>query len=191
MPATDVPDFRPALGQRVRALRTERGLSTRALAAVVGVTSGFISQIENGQVTPSLATLFRLTAELGVSMGELFDAVPHPANGRLLRASERTVLEPIAGVRDQVLSLDPTRQIEVTLLEIDPGAATGEEPSTHGAQAEFVLVLEGALEVLLGETTYELDVGDALTFSGDVPHRYVNRTDAVTRAIWASTPASF
>src|SRR4051794_828991 len=105
MPVPDVPDFRPALGQRVRALRAERGLSTRALAAAVGVTSGFISQIENGQVTPSLAPLFRLTAELGVSMGELFDAVPQPANGRVLRASERTVVEPTAGVRDQVLSL--------------------------------------------------------------------------------------
>src|SRR4051794_4020568 len=106
--AAALEGIRSELGRRVRELREQRGLSMRALAAEVGVTSGFVSQIENGQVAPSLTTLYRLTDALGVGMSELFDAVPRPERARLLRAAERAVIEAIPGIRDEVLSLDST-----------------------------------------------------------------------------------
>jgi transcriptional regulator with XRE-family HTH domain len=184
-------DVRLELGQRVRELRELRQLSTRALGAAVGVTSGFISQIENGRVAPSLATLFRLTAALGVGMSELFDAVPRPERPTLLRAAERTAFEAIPGIRDAVLTIDATRQLEVSLIELDAGAATGDEPTTHGAAVGFVTVLEGTLEVQVADETFFLDAGDALTFGGATPHRFRNGGSETARVLWASTPASF
>jgi quercetin dioxygenase-like cupin family protein len=124
-------------------------------------------------------------------MSELFDAVPCPASGRLLRASERTVLEAVPGMRDQVLSLDPAKQLDVILIEMAPGANADGEAETHGTQTEFVLVLEGTLNVQLGETSYEMHADDALTFSGDVPHRIANLGATTTRIMWVSTPGAF
>jgi transcriptional regulator with XRE-family HTH domain len=183
--------MRAALGARVRELRTEQGETTRSLAAAVGVTSGFISQVENGQTTPSLATLLRLAAKLGVGMGELFDALPTPGDGRILRRSERTTIEPAPGLRDQVLTLDPSRRLEVVQSELAPGAETNHEPHTHGAEVEFVLVLSGELEVELDGTRYRLDAGDAVTFPGDTLHRFANPGSETARIVWASSPASF
>jgi transcriptional regulator with XRE-family HTH domain len=163
----------------------------RSLATDIGVTSGFISQIENGQVAPSLATLHRLANAFGVGISELFDAVPRPERPSLLRAVERRSFEVAPGVRDELLSLDPTEQLEVSTIEFAPGAASSDEQVTHGAAVEFVLVLEGMLEVDVAEETFRLGGGDALTFGGDAPHRFRNRSDGFTRVLWASAPASF
>jgi transcriptional regulator with XRE-family HTH domain len=187
----EIDGIRSGLGRRVRDLRDQRGLSMRALASAVGVTSGFISQIENGQVTPSLTTLYALSGALEVGMYELFGGVPHPERASVLRLDEREMIEPVPGLRDAQLSLDPTKQLQVALIEFDAGAVSSAEPATHGAVVEFMTVLEGELEVQVGAETFALGTGDSLTFSGSVPHRFRNRGDRDARVLWASTPASF
>jgi transcriptional regulator with XRE-family HTH domain len=184
-------EIRTELGQRVRELREQRGLSMRGLAAVVGVTSGFISQIENGQVAPSLTTLHGLATALDVGISELFGALPRPEHATLLRAAERKAFEVAPGVRDEVLSLDPTKQLEVSTIEFAAGATSSDEQTKHGAAVEFVIVLEGTLEIEVADETFRLGPGDALTFGGDIPHRFRNSSKQVTRVLWASAPASF
>ena len=63
------------LGERIRQLRTGRGLSVRTLAATTGFSPSFISQVEHGQVSPSIASLERIATALGVTLGGLFHAV--------------------------------------------------------------------------------------------------------------------
>jgi transcriptional regulator with XRE-family HTH domain len=190
-PAPDTDLMRQALGRHVRRLRAARSLTIRALATQADVTSGFISQVENGQVTPSIPTLYRIAGALGVRMSELFDALPSPSHERVLARSERTVIEAAPGTRDEILSLDPSRQLEVVLSELEPGTGTGPELSTHGAAVEFVYVLEGELVVEVPHAVYRLGPTDALTFSGEMPHAMRNGGDTLARFFWASTPASF
>jgi transcriptional regulator with XRE-family HTH domain len=184
-----LPELRTELGRSLRAARLERGLSTRALAAAIGVTSGFVSQVENGRVMPSVATLVAIAGHLGVRVGDLFDATP-VAHG-LLRREDRKTYEANAGVRDEVVSVDPTERLEVVVGYIEPGAGSGEELFTHSADTECVLVIHGTLDVFLDQETYSLRDGDALTFSGDVPHGYRNTGDAVAEVVWTMTPATY
>jgi transcriptional regulator with XRE-family HTH domain len=183
--------LRTALGERVRRLRRARGLTARALAGDAGVTASFISQIENGQVMPSVATLFRIAGGLGTTMGDLFDAVPVPEHQRVLRHAERRTLETAPGLHEQIVSLDATRQLEVVCSEVEPGGGTGPDMNTHGTAVEFIAVLEGELEVRLEDASYRLAAGDTITFSGHVPHGVANPGRRVARIMWASTPASF
>src|SRR5215831_8804773 len=69
------------IGPRLRAQREYVGLSLRELARRIGVSASLVSQIERDRVNPSVSTLYALARELGVSMGDLFDA-DDPASAR-------------------------------------------------------------------------------------------------------------
>jgi transcriptional regulator with XRE-family HTH domain len=182
-------EIRIGVGRKLRELRTARRLTVRALAASVGVTSGFISQIENGQVLPSVATLVSLAGALGVQVGELFDGLPQTSH-QVVRREERTRYEVNPGLVDEVLSRDATRELEVLLRYHEPGTGSG-ELYTHGTKVEFALVLKGKIEFRLGDETFELGEGDAITLSGDIPAGSVNRGKVPALVLWAMTPAAY
>lgn len=186
----DPTAVRQALGGRVRALRVERNLSVRALADESSVSAGFISQIENGHVMPSVTTLIRLASALSTRVGDLFDQLG--ASGQVVRADERpTYSLKEQGVRDEVLSADGSGELEVLRSVIDPGASTGPEPYTHGTRVEVVHVLAGQIEIRLGTATQVLETGDSITFSGDIPHGIANHGDVSAELIWITTPAGY
>lgn len=76
----------------VRRLREARGLSVRTLASKCGFSASFISQVELGQASPSIASLDRIAAALGVTLGEFFQAVT-PSGPSIIRAAERQVMQ--------------------------------------------------------------------------------------------------
>ena len=186
----NLPEVRANLGSTVRTLRKERKLTVRALAASTGVTSGFISQLEHGRVMPSVATLVKLADVLDAHVGDLFN-VRLPRT-RIVRHDSRPRFEyPDLGVLDEIVSADPNEKLEVLLGYIKSSGGSGDELYTHGAESEFVMVLSGELELLLGDERHLLAKGDAITFSGDIPHGYVNRGSETVEVVWVMTPASY
>lgn len=186
----DLARVRTALGQTIKELRQARGLTTRKLASTIGVSPGFISQIENTQAMPSVPTLLSLADAFGLLIGDLFHA---PIGTRqVVRRHERPAFDyPSLGLRDELLSSDPTGKLEVLIGYVEPGKGSGNELYTHGADTEFVLVLEGKLQVFLGADSHILEESDCVTFAGDIPHGYVNPGDTTARVIWVYTPASY
>lgn len=182
--------IRLALGVRLRTLRRERELSVRALADAAGVSAGFLSQVENGHVMPSVATLIKVASALSTRVGDLFDQLNAPS--RVIRAGERPAY-PFSehGVRDEILSADATGEIEVLLSTIEPGSSTGTEAYTHGTRVEVVHVISGEIDVKLGDEVTRLGPGDSITFSGDIPHGAANPGTAPAELIWITTPAGY
>src|SRR4051794_25186323 len=86
--ADDTAAVQLALGKRVSETRRRRNLTGRDLAELADLTPGYISQLEHGQVTPSVGTLIRLGKALGMSLSSLFDA-HEPAAGRVITREER------------------------------------------------------------------------------------------------------
>jgi transcriptional regulator with XRE-family HTH domain len=186
--AGELDRLRISIGLRLRELRSAQGMSVRTLARKVGLTSGFISQIENGRQMPSIATLVRLCAALDIEVGDMFDE--SAAHGRVVRPADRTVYSWERGVRDEVVSADSTKTLEMLCSTFAPGGTTG-EPFTHGSEIEVAFVIEGILRVSVGDNLYELQTGDALTFSGGLPHSVSNPGTEQARVIWALTPGTF
>lgn len=181
---------REGLGREVRRLRKKARLNGRQLAEQAGITPGFVSQLEQGQATPSVATLLKISFVLGVSIGELFEATQ--SVDPVVRAAERpTYPFPDAGFTDERVSTDPTGQLQVLTSTISAGGGSGVDLYTHGARVEFVLVVEGNLELHLGDDTHLLNEGDAATFSGDTPHGYRNPGPGDTQVVWVMTPATY
>lgn len=178
------------LATRIRSFRRARGLTIAALAKEVGVTAAMASQIERGVTNPSMSTLVRIAGALKVSIAQLFE-VTNP-EGVVVRAKDRrTIRYPQLDIADEVISSDPTGQLQVLESWIGPGRSSGPDLSSHGAEVECIIVLEGALDLLVGSKRYELGAGDTLTFQGELPHGFANPTQEPTRIIWVMTPATF
>jgi transcriptional regulator with XRE-family HTH domain len=168
------------LGSRLRALRQERALPQRALAERAGVSPNAISLIERDEISPSVATLQRLAAALGVRMSYFFDA-----------STEASVVYSRAGTRTQVagggLIIEGigarlrNQQLEPFHLTLAPNADAGEHV-VHTGQ-EFVCCYRGYVEYEIDGTTYMLTAGDFLLFEASLPHYWRNPTEETAELI--------
>src|SRR5579883_2064550 len=159
------------LAASLRALREEHGLTIGALAKQTGLSKSTISMIEAGTANPSLEVLWRLTQALSVPLGALLGAEQRPAP-RVVRAGEGTVVASESGARVRLLLAQP-RLYRTEVYELSLGREEGYISSAHAVGTEeFLLCLEGHLEVGPLEQEAHLEPGDALWCVADQSHRY-------------------
>ncbi|HKR67372.1 MAG TPA: XRE family transcriptional regulator [Streptosporangiaceae bacterium] len=188
--ASDSADDPDQLGATVRAHREQRGLTIASLARSVGVSAAAVSQIESGAVQPSLTTLRKLAASLGIPVFRFF--LPDESDAvKVIRRSERkTIRMPKSGVRYQLLTPSLRGQLEVMELTLGPGEESAAELLSHAGEECFV-VLSGEAALELNDATVILRAGDSATFQGGIPHRLRNVGANDVVAISAITPPSF
>ena len=178
------------IGARVRELRTQKNLTARLLADGADVTPSFISQLERGQVMPSIPTLIRIAAALDVRVTRLLEPAPRPTRFVGL-ADRRPYRDSDHKFSEAVISSDETNLLEVAWSRIDPGGGTGDELYTHGSQAECAYVLFGQVEIRVANESYTMTVGDCLTIPGGLPHGCWNRSSEPAELLWMHSPASY
>jgi transcriptional regulator with XRE-family HTH domain len=176
-----MPDTDFSLGIRVRGLRKERALSQRELADQADLSPNAISLIERDEISPSVATLQRLAAALGVKMSYFFESA---TGARILhfRPSQRPVIRG-AGLTIEGLGarLDG-QQMEPFFITLAPHADMGAGHVVHTGH-EFVCCLAGRLCYEIDGVPYLLEPGDFLLFEADLPHRWGNPGDAEARLV--------
>ena len=155
----------------LHALREEKGLTIGALAKLTRLSKSTISTIEAGTANPSLEVLWRLTQALGVPLSALLGAQQRP-EPHVIRAGEGTVVASESGARLRLL-LAQARQHRTEVYELSLGKEEGYVSAAHAVETEeFLLCLEGSLEVgPLGQEVH-LEPGDAIWFVADQPHGY-------------------
>jgi DNA-binding transcriptional MerR regulator/quercetin dioxygenase-like cupin family protein len=184
----DGPVDAPQLpGQRFRRLRVHRGISLARVARATGVSVGFLSALERGQMHCSVATLRRIARFYRISIMSLVDT-----NGEaqhLVRPEHRKILETSPGVRMELLAWGNTA-MEPHLFRIKPGGGSGESYAHEGE--EFLHVLRGEFEIWLNKQEhYVLKSGDSLYFQSSTPHRWQNSGRSETWVLWVNTPPTF
>jgi transcriptional regulator with XRE-family HTH domain len=180
------------IARRVRDLRQAQGLSLDALAARCAVSRSMISLIERGESSPTAVVLERLATGLQVPLASLFDA-PEPSPSPVARAAEQPLWrDPHSGyVRRNVSPAGTDSPIRIVEVAFPPRAQvayeTGaREPTVH----QQIWVLEGSIEVTLGDETHRLNAGDCLAHRLDRPVAYRNPTRATAHyaVVIVSTP---
>src|SRR5258705_11280423 len=161
------------LGARIRTRRLARRATLRELSASAAVTESFLSQVERGVASPSIASVQRIARALDTSIAELF-ATDERA-GTVVRVDDRRkIVYQGLGAVDEFLTRGTDGRLQVIHSTIQPGAGTGAEAYTHDSDEEVVVVLEGSLDLWVGAEHYRLETGDAVTHSSRVPHRNTN-----------------
>ncbi|HKE09325.1 MAG TPA: cupin domain-containing protein [Candidatus Acidoferrum sp.] len=174
-------------GQRFRRLRLRRNLSLAQVARATGVSVGFLSSLERGQMRCSIGTLRRIARYYKTNIISLFET-----NGeaqRLVRPSDRKVLETSRDVRMELLAWGNTA-MEPHLFRVKPGGGSGDSYAHDGE--EFLHVLRGEFELWLhNEGHYRLKEGDSLYFESSTPHRWKNPGRSEAWILWVNTPPTF
>ena len=164
-----------SVGERVRQVRDKRRLSLEDVSQRTGIDVSMLSQIEEGAVAPPLGTIIKLAKALEMRMG-YFISGEEDRPYTIVRHSDRKVVSRYDSKKAKYYgyeyeSLAPhkkERHMEPFLVTLEP-AETEEERSTHDGQ-EFIFVLQGQMEVRLGEELHVLDPGDAIYYDSTVPH---------------------
>ncbi|MCG5213184.1 XRE family transcriptional regulator [Streptosporangium sp. KLBMP 9127] len=176
----------PDLGPRVREIRKRRRFSLTEGAQRAGLTKGFLSRFERGQVSISVASLLRLCAALDLDVAELFG----DPGGSLVRAESRPRVQFGGnGMTEFQLTPKDEQRLQVLLSVIEPGGGSGQEPYTLPVDIEFVHVLGGELAVDAGGEEITLAEGDAFLFPGNCPHTFINRGGVAAKVLWVLSPA--
>jgi transcriptional regulator with XRE-family HTH domain len=163
------------LGERVRVLRRERGMTLEVLAGRSGVSRAMISKLERGEKNPTLVVAAKVAEGLGVSLSQLVGVEEKREVVVVPKERRMVVRDPDTGFERQLLS--PSfggRGIEFIKNVVPRGSGSGEFPPHRRGVEEYVVVERGRLRAILGGEEYLLEEGDALYFEADVPHRFDN-----------------
>jgi transcriptional regulator with XRE-family HTH domain len=204
----DHPTGRPALSvvdddvpRRLRAERERRGISLRELARRLGISASAISQIETGRARPSVATLWAIVTELGMSLDDLFapaeaaggdgvapGADPHAGRAAgvpVVSAESREALRLATGVRWERLTATADPDVDFIWVVYDVGGSSSPDDGfIRHAGHEYGLVLSGRLEVTVGFDTRVLGPGDSIDFESTTPPRLRNAGDEPVTGVW-------
>ena len=171
--------MRERIGEQVRAGRIAAGLSQAELARRIGVTPSALSQVERGRHGLSGDTLTRLWATLGIPFGPTASLSPLPY--RLARRGARQLVAPAPGLSGEIILQAPSG-LGVHELTF-PAGGSGRRPF-ETKQPELLLVLEGVLELQLGQETHTLQQGDAILLTTQPVTGWRNPAREPARALW-------
>jgi transcriptional regulator with XRE-family HTH domain len=185
------------IGARLKAMRSASALSQRQLAERAGVPHAQISNVEKNKVSPSVGTLRKILGGLGVGMADFFEPERQLPAGPFFRADElvdltsKVAASAIGGGSGRMTfrQIGDARAVNLQILHevYEPHADTGETRLQH-ASSEGGYVIEGELEVTVGQEVRILKAGESYLFDSRIPHRFRNVSAGRTVVISACTP---
>jgi transcriptional regulator with XRE-family HTH domain len=177
------------VGEKIKALREQKGFSLKQVADLTGFSTALLSQMENHLVSPSLGTIIKLAGAFGVRVGDfLGETEGEPFT--IVRRDERRKVSRFAskdGVRygysyESLGFEKKDRHMEPFIVTLEPATVKTSKTSVHEGE-EFIFVLEGEMEVILGNHTDILYPGDSIYYDSTIPHRVQCHQDTVTRIL--------
>jgi transcriptional regulator with XRE-family HTH domain len=168
-------DVQRYVGEVIRRRREQLSLSIRSLAEKVDFSPSFISQVENGQVSPSISSLERIGLALGLTLSKLFEAADTRGAGVVMRAGERRSLTS-EWSRARIESLSASGSslwLEPLMITIDPQGTSGNKLHSK-PEEEFAIVFEGQIILNLDGREYLMERGDSVVIPSNTPHRWAN-----------------
>jgi transcriptional regulator with XRE-family HTH domain len=165
------------IGPKIRAVRLKKKMGLVELGRHTGLSAAMLSKIERGQLFPTLPTLLRIALVFSVGLDYFFSGSRDKPVVGVVRRKDRLRFREKPDARDAAYEFealdDPAveRRTNAYLAEFLPVAA-GNARSHQHAGGEFLYVLNGTLELRIGDESYELHAGDSIYFDSTVPHTY-------------------
>lgn len=178
------------IGDRIRRLRLQRGLTQEELADRCELSKGFISLLERDLTTTTLDTLGDILESLGSDFATFFAKT---GEEKLVFGEEDIFIkedeEQLCGCIRWLIPSAQKNSMEPILVEMAPGGSTAEDDPHEGE--EFGYVLSGSVKLIVGDRTERVRKGESFYFKPTAPHRIINAGKSPCKVIWVSTPPSF
>ena len=170
-----------SIGARVKQERQARRWTLDQLAEAAGVSRRMVINVEQATMNPSVGTLLRISDALGVGLPDLVQS-PEPKAVKVIRNGEGAVLwsSDSGGRGILVAGTEPPEVVELWDWTLGPGDQHASEAHTPGTK-ELLQVQQGTVTVSVADQTVILQVGDSVTFPGDMAHSYSNSSAKAAR----------
>jgi transcriptional regulator with XRE-family HTH domain len=163
-------------------LRSEGRMSLDEMARLTGVSRSMLRQIERGESSPTIATLWKIANGLKVSFTSLIGE-GRPAVSVMDNRRKGPLTEGPAGYRLYPLyPLEQDRKFEVYFVEIDPGGSLSADGHQGGVE-EYIFVSAGTLSLGVGDASYTVKRDQSVRFNASVAHRYANNHAPAVKAL--------
>lgn len=169
------------IGERLKEVRNIRQLSLDDVAEQTGVSKPMLGQIERGQSSPTINTLWKISTGLKIPLSfwcrqqEAEYAVARPVDGD-------SVTEENGGMRAYPLfPFDPVRNVEVFYIMFDAGIRHDSLPHVEGVE-EYIFLVQGTLKMVIGQKEVYLQEKQSIRFRADIPHTYHNTSEEICAA---------
>ena len=176
-----------SVGQRLRIIRTSKGLSMRSLAEISGLNINTLSLIENGRTSPSVSTLQQLAQSLQVPITSFFETDHINKDVVYQKTGQRSHISFEHGTMEDMAAEMPHFGAEPLLVTLKSGADSGKSPIVHTGR-EFVYCIEGKVTYTVNNQNYLLEPGDSLAFEAYLPHYWKNSSQVSARILLVLCP---
>ncbi|AZO93322.1 cupin domain-containing protein [Halocella sp. SP3-1] len=177
------------VGKRLRKERIKYGLSLNELAEETGLSSSFLSLLENGKTIPSLKVLDKLTTFFSIHIADLFAVDEEQDFIHLIKDNQIEVTNDSDTSLRFLLPKSIDCSIEPVLITLRPNTVNREFTSHRGI--EFGYILEGEIEVSIeGKEPVVCQQGDSIVYRANLEHKVINRQDKVARGLWVGIQGS-
>lgn len=170
------------VGQRLKHLREERGVSMRSLARTSGLSANALSMIERGLTSPSVSTLNKLAGALEVPVTAFFRAEPDRTKIVHLKFDDRIRVPFAHSIWEGLGGEQFSGRIEAFMVTLEPGSSSGPHGMLHTG-SEFVYCLQGVIDYEVDGQVYQLNTGDTVIFAAQLTHRWRNSGSTPAKAI--------
>lgn len=175
------------IGQAIRQLREEKGLTIPEVARAVGISDERLSRIESNQSLPSFGILIKLSRVLGPNGKSI---TPSADTKKVIVTRSGEALQQLQQLPPQNRNLcvfqlaegNPARHLEPLFVEVPPGSAPVSLESEYEGE-EFIYVTHGEVKFYHGEQVFTLGQGDSIYYHSSTPHFLGNETDQPARVI--------
>ncbi len=178
-------------GNAIRKIRRNKKMTMQDLSDKVGVSKSLISQVERGEVLPSLTTLEKIANVLQIPITDFFEVESEEINEEdiIVRKNERKkIIMPGSPVIYNLLTSSLKNKIEFLLIEVPPRVCKDRYDTTFKHKGEeYFMVLEGQLNLSIGDKEFVLNEGDSGRFNSGIAHAFENKTDQKTVFLVAVT----
>lgn|GEM_PF-1890861 len=181
------PDGLSDLGPRLRKRRFALHMTLAELAEKTGLTASSISQLERGKTTGSIKTLRALAQGLGIGFSDLFSNAQDERN-EVVDLRKITTQKYGSLAQKALLSPKWFDHMQVFVGFLKPGGSTGEEAFAHGSSEEMIVVLEGSVEVTIGDETVLLTQEQSVAFRSSESHKVKEAAGAPASLLWIIAP---
>lgn len=161
------------VGQNIKRLRDEKGLSLDKLSVLTDVSKSMLGQIERGESSPSINILWKIAQGLKIAISDLLQEEKE----EFVKVNVRRGVKKDNGkyVRYPIFDFTQGRNFETYRVELDSQGVTEGVPHIKGT-VEFITVFNGTLTLYLGDSVIDISRGESIYFDADIEHKYANET---------------
>lgn len=174
------------LGRKIRSLRQRLSRTLHETASAAGLSKPFLSQVERGHASPSLASLARISTALGVTAQYFLDSPSEECSITRGDRLQYVFATDSGSLLGSLTNRSRGRELEAVLVRTPAGQ--GHCPVTAHAGEEFIYVLDGRISLALEDASFELRAGDSAHYASSMPHSWANLGNRESLVVWVALP---